>query len=93
MGLKPLEADKEIKAGAHLLKEGAKPSMANDQGWVSSACFSPVLGHSIALAFLKSGRERMGEHVVVWDGLRGSECVAEGCNPVFLDPENQRLHL
>ncbi|MNL54437.1 glycine cleavage system aminomethyltransferase T [compost metagenome] len=67
--------------------------MANDQGWVSSACHSPVLGHSIALAFLKSGRERMGEHVVVWDGLRGSECLAEVVSPVFLDPENQRLHL
>lgn len=93
VGLRPIEKDKEIKAGAHLLKEGAKPSMANDQGWVSSACYSPVLGHSIALAFLKSGRERMGEHVVVWDGLRGSELVAEVVSPVFLDPENKRLHL
>jgi sarcosine oxidase, alpha subunit family, heterotetrameric form len=93
IGLKPLERDKEFKAGAHLLKEGANPSMANDQGWVSSACFSPVLGHHIGLAFLKSGRERIGERIIVWDGLRGSEVAAEVCSPVFIDPDNKRLHL
>ena len=91
VGLKPLDAAKEIHAGAHLLREGARPSTVNDQGHVSSACFSPVLGHSIALAFLKSGRERIGEHVVVWDGLRGEEVPAEVCNPVFVDPDNKKL--
>ncbi|MBB6302563.1 sarcosine oxidase subunit alpha family protein [Rhizobium leucaenae] len=91
VGLKPVDATKEIRAGAHLLKEGAKPSTANDQGHVSSACFSPVLGHFIALAFLKSGRERIGEHVIVWDGLRGEEMIAEVCNPVFVDPANKKL--
>jgi len=91
VGLKPLDTTKEIHAGAHLLKEGARPSTVNDQGHVSSACFSPVLGHSIALAFLKSGRERIGEHVVVWDGLRGDEVPAEVCNPVFVDPDNKKL--
>ncbi|AYG60148.1 sarcosine oxidase subunit alpha family protein [Rhizobium jaguaris] len=91
IGLKPVDPTKEIRAGAHLLKEGAKPSTGNDQGHVSSACFSPVLGHFIALAFLKSGRERIGEHLVVWDGLRGEEVVAEVCNPVFVDPANKKL--
>jgi len=93
VGLKPIEADKEIKAGAHLLRDQAKPSLANDQGFVSSACFSPVLGHFIALAMLKSGRERYGEKIVVWDGLRGMEVPAEVCPPVFVDPENLKLHL
>ncbi|TDK39271.1 sarcosine oxidase subunit alpha family protein [Rhizobium deserti] len=93
VGLKPVEADKEIKAGAHLLKENAKPSLANDQGFVSSACFSPTLGGFIALAMLKSGRERTGEHIVVWDALRGAEVPAEVCQPVFFDPDNTRLHL
>ncbi|MCJ9752144.1 sarcosine oxidase subunit alpha family protein [Neorhizobium sp. BETTINA12A] len=93
VGLKPIEADKDIKAGAHLLKDGAKPSLANDQGFVSSACFSPTLGHFIALAMLKSGRERIGERIMVWDGLRGSEVLAQVCPPVFVDPENSKLHL
>ena len=92
VGLKPVETDQHIRAGAHLLREVAKPSTLNDQGYVSSACFSPTLGHDIALAFLKSGRERYGERVVVWDKLAGAEVVAEVCNPVFVDPGNVKLN-
>ena len=92
VGLKPVEADQHIRAGAHLLREGAKPSTLNDQGYVSSACFSPTLGHDIALAFLKSGRERYGERIVVWDKLAGAEVVAEVCHPVFVDPGNVKLN-
>ncbi|MGB3875526.1 MAG: sarcosine oxidase subunit alpha family protein [Shinella zoogloeoides] len=91
VGLRALEADKDIRAGAHLLKDGAKPSTLNDQGWVSSACFSPTVGGPIALAFLKSGRERYGEKIVVWDQLRGVETMAEVCDPVFVDPGNAKL--
>jgi len=91
VGLRALEADKDLRAGAHLLKDGAKPSTLNDQGWVSSACFSPTLGGHIALAFLKSGRERYGEKIVVWDRLRGVEALAEVCDPVFVDPGNAKL--
>ncbi|MFK0274003.1 sarcosine oxidase subunit alpha family protein [Ensifer sp. NPDC090286] len=91
VGLKPVDADKDMRAGAHLLKEGTKPSTLNDQGWVSSAGFSPVLGHAIALAFVKSGRERYGEKVVVFDKLRDQEIVAEVCDPVFVDPQNAKL--
>jgi sarcosine oxidase subunit alpha len=91
VGLKPVEADGEIKAGAHLLKENAKPSTVNDQGYVSSACYSPTLGSYIALAMLKSGRERFGEKIVVWDALRDSEILAEVCAPVFVDPDNVKL--
>jgi methylglutamate dehydrogenase subunit C len=91
VGLKPIEADGEMRAGAHLLKENAKPSLTNDQGFVSSACYSPTLGSHIALAMLKSGRERYGEKIVVWDGLRGSEILAEVCSPVFVDPDHLKL--
>ncbi|MBK5569653.1 sarcosine oxidase subunit alpha family protein [Ensifer sp. SSB1] len=91
VGLKPVDTDKDMRAGAHLLKEGTKPSTLNDQGWVSSAGFSPVLGHAIALAFLKSGRERYGEKVIVFDKLRDQEIVAEVCDPVFVDPQNMKL--
>ena len=62
------------------------------QGYVSSACFSPTLGHDIALAFLKSGRERYGERIVVWDKLAGTEVVAEVRSPVFVDPGNTKLN-
>ena len=91
VGLKPVDPKNEIKPGAHLLREGAEPSMANDQGLVTSACISPVLGHPIALALLKSGRERMGETIVVFDRLRGDEFQAVVCSPVFVDPAHEKL--
>ncbi len=91
VGLKPVDPKNEIRAGAHLLREGAEPSMANDQGLVTSNCFSPVLGHPIALALLKSGRERMGETIIVFDRLRGDEFAAVVCPSVFTDPANDRL--
>ena len=37
--------------------------MDNDQGWMSSVAYSPSLGHSIGLGFIKRGHERMGEIV------------------------------
>lgn len=91
VGLRPLEKLEEFSAGAHLLKEDATPAMANDQGWVSSVCHSPTLGHTIGLALMKSGRERYGETIVVWDGLRGGQVLAQVCPPVFVDPENRKL--
>ncbi|MDB5525850.1 MAG: Sarcosine oxidase alpha subunit [Rhizobium sp.] len=92
VGLIPADPKGEIKAGAHILKHGASPATQQDQGWVSSVCHSPSLGHMIALAFIKSGRERMGEKVLVWDKLRGIETEAVVASPVFVDPENKKLH-
>jgi sarcosine oxidase subunit alpha len=92
VGLKPAGADRRMRAGAHLLARGAQPATANDQGHVTSACYSPSLGHHIALALLKGGRRRHGEEIKVWDGLRGEEADAIVCPPAFVDPENARLH-
>lgn len=93
VGLKPVELDKPLKAGAALLREGVEPSMTAGQGFVSSACFSPHVGQWIGLAMLKSGRERIGEKVLVWDAVRSTEFLAEVCPPVFVDPENLNLHV
>jgi sarcosine oxidase subunit alpha len=92
VGLIPVDLKTEFKSGAHILKVGATPSTVADQGWVSSVCYSPALGHMIGLAFVKSGRERMGEKVVVWDRLRGQETEAVISSTVFFDPENKKLH-
>jgi heterotetrameric sarcosine oxidase alpha subunit len=92
VGLKPIDPEADLLAGAHILKLGTKPTTPSDQGWISSACYSPGLGHVIALAFVKAGRERMGEKVIVWDGLRSKETEAVICPTVFIDPENEKLH-
>lgn len=93
VGLKPADPKGELNAGAHILKPETTPTTAADQGWISSACYSPGLGHMIALAFVKSGRERMGERVIAWDRVRGSETEAVICPTVFVDPDHGRLHV
>ncbi len=92
VGLRPVGADRLIRAGSHLLERDASPSTGNDQGHVTSACYSPTLGHHIALALLKRGRARHGEEIRVWDGLRGEEFPVIVCEPAFVDPENEKLH-
>ena len=71
---------------------GDAPSMAADQGYVTSTCFSPVIGRRIGLALIKRGPERLGEQVVVWDALKEQYTKAEICDPVFVDPEGEKLH-
>jgi len=84
VGLRPVNPAHKILAGGHLLELGAVPSMANDQGHVTSACWSPVLETTIALAMLKRGRARHGERLVVWDPLRGVETEVIVSEPVFV---------
>jgi len=92
VGLRPAGTDRLIRAGSHLLERHAPPSTENDQGHVTSACYSPALGHHIALALLKRGRARHGEEIRVWDGLRDEEFPVIVCEPAFVDPENKKLH-
>lgn len=91
VGVRPLDASRRLHAGAHLLGSGADRTAANDQGYVSSAAFSPSLGHWIGLALLKHGPERIGEQMVLHDPVRSADCAVEICDPVFVDPEGVRL--
>jgi sarcosine oxidase subunit alpha len=93
VGIRPVDRADRIRAGAHILKRDDKPSMANDQGYVTSVAWSPMLGHWIGLALVANGRARHGEIVQVWDGLRGANVEGEICDPVHFDRENKRLHV
>ena len=44
--------------------EGATQDTANDQGWITSACYSPHVGSAIGLGYLVNGDSRKGEVVV-----------------------------
>jgi len=93
VGLKPEDKTVRIRAGAHLVPEGADATASNDQGYVTSMAYSPELGTWIALAMLARGSERHGEVVKVCDPLRGTELRAEVCAPCFVDPEGARLRV
>lgn len=86
-----LKADAPISAGAHLFVPGAEVHRETDQGYVTSVGYSPTLGASLGLAFLKDGRARLGDRVRLVDHLRGLDVLCEVCHPVFHDPEGEKL--
>ncbi|HEY0681309.1 MAG TPA: sarcosine oxidase subunit alpha family protein [Steroidobacter sp.] len=91
VGVKPIDRTRRLCAGAHFLSLGAKVALSNDQGYVTSVAFSPMLGHWIGLGLLARGQQRIGERVRAYDPLRGGETEVEVVSPVFFDPEGSRL--
>ncbi|MFF0923443.1 sarcosine oxidase subunit alpha family protein [Rhizobium leguminosarum] len=92
VGVKPLDPASGFRTGSHILADGVAATLENDQGYVTSSAFSPGLGHTIGLALVRRGPERIGEKVTVWNGLRNEFTDAVLCHPVFIDPENEKLH-
>jgi sarcosine oxidase subunit alpha len=92
VGFKPVNPNEVLRAGAHVLAKGAAATTENDLGHLTSATVSPILGHSIALGFVKGGAARIGEILRAWDGLRGTDIEVEICAPGFYDPKGVRLH-
>ena len=90
VGLKPVGSVKEIVSGAHIFTQGDEVSRENDQGYVTSAAYSPTFGHVIGLAFLKNGRARHGETVRVIDHMKSSRTVCVVQDPVQFDPKGER---
>ena len=66
--------------------------MANDQGHISSVAWSPMLDMWVGLAILANGRDRHGEIVKIFDGLRNIHLYGEICDPMHYDKENTKLH-
>ena len=90
VGLRPV-TDQPIGAGAHLFNPGDVVHRVNDQGYVTSVCYSPTLPGWLGLAFLKDGRARHGQRIRLVDHMRGNDVLCEVCDPVFHDPEGGKL--
>jgi len=91
VGFKPVDANNQLKAGAHFIAKGNTPSLENDEGWMTSVAYSPTLGHSIGLGFIKRGADRLGETVIAADPIRGESTEVEIVSPHFFDPEGERV--
>jgi sarcosine oxidase subunit alpha len=91
IGVRPLDCAQRLFAGAHFIAQGARPTAANDEGYVTSVAYSPTLGQWIGLGLLAGGPRREGDHIRAWDPLRGGDVVVEVCRPVFYDPQGERL--
>jgi sarcosine oxidase subunit alpha len=92
VGFKPFDRKQRLRAGAHFLPIGAGATAENDQGYMTSATFSPTLGYWVGLGLLQRGPQRVGERVRAYDPVRDSDIDVEICDPVFVDPERVRLH-
>jgi sarcosine oxidase subunit alpha len=93
VGLRPVNREDRLRAGAHLIPKDAEPVAKNDQGHVTSIAFSPSLGHWLGLGLLAHGPARHGEIVRAWDPVRGGDVLVEVRPPCFIDPEGERLRV
>jgi len=92
VGLRPVDRQARLRAGAHFLGLGAAATVENDEGYMTSVAFSPMLGHWIGLGVLTRGPQRIGERVRAYDPVRNGDVEVEICSPVFFDPEGARLN-
>jgi len=93
MGFEPVDPSQPLLAGSHFLDQGAAATTENDLGWMTSVAFSPTLGHSIGLGFIRRGRHRLGDIVRAANPARGSEVRVRIVSPHFVDPEGERLRV
>ncbi len=91
VGFRPVDRAQKLIAGSHFITQGDEANMANDQGWMTSVAWSPGLGHSIGLGFIKRGHERMGEIVRAVSPVHDTEMEVEIVSAHFIDPEGERL--
>ncbi|WP_170605537.1 sarcosine oxidase subunit alpha family protein [Ruegeria arenilitoris] len=90
VGFKPVDPGQQVVAGGHLMKADGPVDAAHDQGYVTSAAFSPVLQSSIGIGYLKDGAERTGEVLRLANPLEGTEVKVEVVSAHFVDPDGGR---
>ena len=91
VGFRPVDRSVKLIAGSHFITKGDDATMVNDQGWMTSVAYSPSLGHSIGLGFIKRGHERKGEIVRAVSPIHDTEMEVEIVSAHFIDPEGERL--
>ncbi len=84
-GIELLDETATTVSGAHVLTADGRGSA----GYVTSACFSPSLGRTVALGIVAGARARLGETVSVY--YEGQTQPARLVAPCQLDPEGARL--
>ena len=91
VGIKPLDPEQRVTAGGHLMNADGPVDAGHDQGYVTSAAYSPAMGSMIGLAFVKNGSDRMGEKMRLVSPLTDLTIEVEIASAHFVDPEGERL--
>ncbi|MEM8793052.1 MAG: sarcosine oxidase subunit alpha family protein [Pseudomonadota bacterium] len=91
VGLMTEDPKEVLPDGAHAV-DAITATPMKTIGHVTSTYFSPTLDHSIAMALIERGSERMGETLTF--PLEGDKIMkATICDPVFLDKEGARQNV
>ena len=90
IGIKPIDGNDKVTAGGHLMNKDGPVNATHDQGYVTSAAFSPSLNIMIGLGFLKNGDERLGEKMRLVSPVTDLNVDVEIVSAHFIDPEGGR---
>ena len=90
IGIKPIDGNDKVTAGGHLMNKDGPVNATHDQGYVTSAAFSPSLNSMIGLGFLKNGDERLGEKMRLVSPITDLNVDVEIVSAHFIDPEGGR---
>ena len=93
VGVRSRSPRQTFAAGAHFTALGDKVDLAHDQGYLTSACWSPSLNTQIGLGFLQNGAARHGDTILVLDLMRRQYVETEVCSPHFYDPQGEKLRV
>ena len=93
VGIRPVHSPQRLRAGAHVLALGAAATADNDEGYVTSAIYSPTIGCWIGLALVKGGETRIGTRMRAYDPVRNGDIEIDLVSPIFVDPKGERLHV
>lgn len=93
VGFFPVDKEKSLNAGMHFITKGNEAKTETDEGWMTSVAYSPSLGHSIGIGYLKQGHERMGEVVTGYNDLQNNTIDVEVVSAHFIDPKGERLRV
>jgi len=93
VGLQAVDANDPVVAGAHLFAQDAAQETGTDQGWITSACYSPHMEAGIGLGYLARGADRMDEILLAANPLENQTVRLRVVSPHFVDPEGGRLRV
>ena len=90
VGLLTEDAGEVLPEGGQIVETAASALPVKMIGHVTSSYYSANLGHSIALALIKGGRQRHGERIYV--PLEDRTVSATITAPRFFDPDGERMN-
>lgn len=90
VGLKPENPAERLRPGCIVFAEDG-PLRGHGIGHVTSTTWSPTLSAHIAMGLVADGRQLEGRRLRAVYPLKGETVAVRVVNPVFVDPEGERL--